>query len=189
MRGRKNLWNSGTLPIPAWIGDRDHPSVRREWARLVRSSPDSLDRAAVFGPLVWYLNSGDLADWAKEFSRGWESFVGLLVGTVSSGDWHHAWARYWRAQARRKYGLERARRLIGYETPSEYFVAAVLHDAVLFWRAGWRLSRCLWGHYFFTGSTRGPLPRVCPLHFPLVNQERVRRQRQRRRRGKAQGAR
>jgi len=146
--------------------------------------PQSLKYRVIFGELVWMLNSDGDRDgcWrlAEKFSLGWPAFTEAVIGALiqdRNAGWHRAWAEYWRRLARRRLGASKARQLPDYHRAKELFIAGVLHDLVVLWRAGCRLSRCRFGHYFFTRSRRGPLPGVCPIHWPLANQERVHRQR------------
>jgi hypothetical protein len=148
--------NSGTrdLPIPSWIAYGEHPAVRRVWARLTRVagsssllSPEWLEYTALFGPLVWFLNTGN---------------PGLQGGE---------WAR--------EPGPGPIREVLRHVRPEFVFMSLALQDLVSFQKAGCRLCWCRFGHYFFTLARHGPLPRVCPIHRPLANQERVRRQRRR----------
>ena len=146
--------------------------------------PQSLKYRVIFGELVWMLNSDGDRDgcWrlAEKFSLGWPAFTEAVIGALiqdRNAGWHRAWAEYWRRLARRRLGASKARQLPDYHRAKELFIAGVLHDLVVLWRAGCRLSRCRFGHLFFSRSRRGPLPRVCPIHWPLANQERVHRQR------------
>jgi hypothetical protein len=117
---------------------------------------------------------------AEKFSLGWPAFTEAVIGAIvqdRNAGWHRAWAEYWRSWARKRYGASRARQLPDYHRAEELFIAGVLRDLVVLWRAGCRLCECRYGHLFFTRSRRGPLPRVCLIHGPLANLERVRRQR------------
>jgi hypothetical protein len=117
---------------------------------------------------------------AEKFSLGWPAFTEAVIGAIvqdRNAGWHRAWAEYWRSWARKRYGASLARQLPDYHRAEELFIAGVLRDLVVLWRVGCRLCECRYGHYFFTRSRRGPLPRVCLIHGPLANLERVRRQR------------
>lgn len=197
MRGLDKAFQA--QPPPPWIEDGWRLSVLRAWTQLDRApfrerEQGYLAYAAVAGSLVWFLHLFDGVDWLRVFLRGWQQFAETVVAALQSDFSLEPWLRYWEERARTE----------GWDWPEDtaeeaeegellpegaplvrknarnhraQFTASVLGDLALLWRERCRLARCRWGHYFFATSKLGRVPQVCPLHWPLWNQERVRRQR------------
>lgn len=197
MRGLDKAFRA--QPPPPWIEDGRHPSVARAWARLDRApfeewGREYADYAAVAGPLVWFLHLFEGVHWLRAFSRGWHRFAETVAAALQSDFSMQPWVAYWRGRAvaegwdwpedaaeEAEEGelLPEGAPLVGKSARNHraQFTASVLGDLALLWKERCRLARCRWGHYFFATSKLGRVPQVCPLHRPLWNQERVRRQR------------
>lgn len=180
---------------PPWIAHGWHPSVARVWGRLDRAGfeemgRDHLERVAVAGAAAWFINLLGEVDWGQVFSRGWGEFAKFVRAALASDFPLEPWIRYWRERAHAEGRpwpevtdeeadegelVPEGAPLTGRLTWNAriHFAVSVLEDLALLRWERYRLSRCRWGHYFFTPSRRGPLPEICPLHRAFWGQQRV----------------